>query len=111
MLKSANGFVMYRKHFHHINYKDVAAFLMLDKAFPRSMTRCINTASRLLNAICGELGVKVPAQEEMATLRKSLTALPIESVLAGGLHEFIDQFHFNLNVVDRAIYQSFFAAH
>jgi hypothetical protein len=28
--------------------------------------------------------------------------------MGGGLHEFIDVFQFNLNIVDQAIYQSFF---
>ena len=109
VLKSANGFEMYRKHFHGINYKDVAQFLIFDSAFPRSMTYCIHTAADSLHAITAELKINVPAQGEMAKLLKTLASTSIDTVLGNGLHEFIDVFQFNLNVVDQAIYRSFFA--
>ncbi len=109
VLKSANAFEMYRKHCHSIHYKEVAEFLIFDTGFPRSMARCVNTAARSLAAITKELNVKVPAQAEMATLQNTLASTSIETVLGNGLHEFIDVFQFNLNVVDQAIYRSFFA--
>jgi uncharacterized alpha-E superfamily protein len=108
VLKSANAFEMYRKHFHSINYKEVAQFLIFDRAFPRSMAYCVGAAGRSLNAITRELGVKVGAQEEMAKLQNMLANTTVETVLANGLHEFIDIFQFNLNVVDQAVYRSFF---
>ena len=109
VLKSANGFEMYRKHFHNINYKDVADFLIFEPVFPRSIAYCVSAAARSLAAITAELQVKAPAQGEMATLQRMLAATSVEKVLADGLHEFIDLFQFNLNVVDQAIYRSFFA--
>lgn len=110
VLKSANAFEMYRKHFHGINFRDVAGFLIFDPAFPRSMTHCIQSSAVSLQAITAELGVKVPAQAQMDKLQKTLASTSIDSVLGNGLHEFIDIFQFNLNVVDQAVYQSFFAA-
>lgn len=110
VLKSANAFEMYRKQRHSISYKEVADFLIFDAGFPRSMAHCVSTAARSLNAITKELNVKVPAQAEMATLQKTLASTRIEAVLSNGLHEFIDIFQFNLNVVDQAVYRSFFAA-
>jgi uncharacterized alpha-E superfamily protein len=109
VLKSANAFEMYRKHFHRINYKDVAQYLILDPHFPRSMAYCVGATSRSLQAITALLHTQVPAQAEIDKLQKSLTATPINDVLANGLHEFIDIFQFNLNIIDRAIYRSFFA--
>jgi len=109
VLKSANAFEMYRKHFHSINYKNVADFLIFDADFPRSMTHCVHTASDSLRAILQELKIKVQAEDEMAKLCKTLASTSIETVLGNGLHEFIDIFQFNLNVVDQAIYGSFFA--
>jgi len=109
VLKSANAFEMYRKHFHGINYKDVASFLIFDHAFPRSMTYCVHTASKSLDAILKELRIDAPARAEMDKLQKTLASTSIKSILDNGLHEFIDIFQFNLNVVDQAIYQSFFA--
>ena len=111
VLKSANGFEMYRKHYHHINYHDVADFLLFNPTFPRSVAYCISTAARSLHAIANELQIRAPAQAEMATLQKMLAANSVERVLAEGLHEFIDIFQFNLNVVDQSIYQSFFAGY
>ena len=109
VLKSANAFEMYRKHFHGINYKEVAAFLIFDMDFPRSMTYCVRKAVDSLNAILKELNVNAPASEEMAKLQKTLASTTVEKVLGNGLHEFIDIFQFNLNVVDQSIYDSFFA--
>ena len=110
VLKSASAFEMYRKHFHHINYKDVADFLILNPIFPRSMLFCITAASESLNAIINELDVKVDGQKEMKKLLKNLSDADIKTVLGNGLHEFIDIFQFNLNIVDQAIYRSFFAS-
>jgi uncharacterized alpha-E superfamily protein len=100
VLKSANAFEMYRKQFHRINYKDVAQFLIFDRYFPRSMLHCVNAAQKSLNAI---------TNKEMTKLCEMLISSTVTQVLDNGLHEFIDIFQFNLNVVDGAIYQSFFA--
>lgn len=109
VLKSVSGFEMYRKQFHRANYHDVAQFLILDKDFPRAIRFCVNTAARSLGYITTMLDVEVSASKEMAKLRESLDDTDIDTVLNNGLHEFIDVFQFNLNVVDEAIYQSFFA--
>ena len=110
VLKSANGFEMYRKLFHSVSYKEGAAFLIFDQNFPRSMLYCVNAAARSLRAIVRELEVSVPAQAEMTKLQETLAATSVEQVLARGLHEFIDIFQFNLNIVDRAIHRSFFTS-
>lgn len=109
VLKSANAFEMYRKHFHRVNYRDVAQFLIFDKDFPRSMLHSVDAAADSLDFITQGLKNKVPAQAEMATLRKTLSSTSVDSVLSNGMHEFIDIFQFNLNVVDQAVYRSFFA--
>jgi len=107
VLKSANAFEMYRKLFHRIHYKEVTEFLIFDREFPRSMSYCVHAAAGCLMAVsthCSELS----AQVEMRKLLKSLSSTSVDAVLAAGLHEFIDIFQFNLNIVDRAIHQSFF---
>ena len=109
VLKSANGFEMYRKHFNAISYKEVADFLIFDEVFPRSINHCVNIAAESLNAILKELKIKAPAEEEMKKLQATLASTSVDKILSEGLHEFIDIFQFNLNVVDQAIYKSFFA--
>lgn len=109
VLKSVSGFEMYRKQFHRANYRNVTQFLILDKDFPRAIHFCVNTAARSLGYITTMLKIEVTATKEMAKLRDSLDNTDIDTILNNGLHEFIDMFQFNLNVVDEALYQSFFA--
>jgi uncharacterized alpha-E superfamily protein len=109
VLKSASAFEMYRKHFHQINYRDVADFLIFNKAFPRSIAYCMRAASASLRAIGDELQLEaLQVNREMATLRAFLNTQTIQQVMETGLHEFIDQVQFNLNVVDQSIYQGYF---
>ncbi len=109
VLKSVSGFEMYRKQYHRANYKDVTRFLVLDPEFPRSMKFCIDTAANALARIIDMVGVSVAAKDEMTKLQAMLDKADLDSVLSGGLHEFIDVFQFNLNVVDESLYHSFFA--
>jgi uncharacterized alpha-E superfamily protein len=109
VLKSASGFEMYQKQFHQANYRDVTRFLVFDPDFPRSMHYCVNSAANSLSRVTKFLDVHVPAEDEMAKLLTMLQKTEFESVLAGGIHEFIDVFQFNLNVVDDSLHKSFFA--
>ena len=108
VLKSANGFEMYKKHHHSIDYKNVAHFLIFEYTFPRSMAHCVHTAAKSLNSILSSLNIEVEADTEMQKLQRSMQTTNIDMVTNNGLHEFIDVFQFNLNVVDLAISNSFF---
>jgi len=109
VLKSVSAFEMYRKQFHRVNYHDVTKFLILDTMFPRAIRHCVHQAAASMAHITSMLGLQLPAQTELATLCTMLDDTTIETILQGGLHEFIDIFQFNLNVVDKRIYESFFA--
>jgi uncharacterized alpha-E superfamily protein len=109
VLKSVSGFEMYRKQFHRANNRDVARFLILDPYFPRSVRYCIRAASFSLQRITKMLKVEVSAEEEFSILEAMLDGANIDAILKGGLHEYIDRFQFNLNVVDRSLYKSFFS--
>lgn len=109
VLQSASAFEMYQKQFHRVNYQDVAKFLIFDPNFPRAMKYCINSAAASLSTITHIINVEVAAEEEMKKLQHLLVTADLNEILAHGLHEFIDLFQFNLNVLDQSIYQSFFA--
>lgn len=109
VLKSVSGFEMYIKQFHRANYRDVTEFLILDPNFPRSIRHCVNGAAASLQSITEILDINVPAQKEMDILQKSLDDTNMETVLGNGLHEFIDVIQFNMNIVDTALYESFFS--
>lgn len=108
VLKSVNGFEMYRKQFHRASYRNVSQFLILDKYFPRSIFYCVNTANRSLHRIAGMLGIYVQTCDEMNKLEKILDNIKIDTVLENGLHEFIDTLQFNLNIIDRSLHETFF---
>jgi len=110
VLKSINAFEMYRKRYHRVNYRNATEFLIFNDQFPRSMTYCVNAAASSMRFITGHLGLDtdVPAQTEMTKLQHMLASTDITTVLANGLHEFVDVFQFNLNVVDQVTYESFF---
>jgi len=109
VLKSVSGFKMYCKQYHRANYRDVSNFLIFDPHFPRSMYFCVNVAVRSLGRIVKLLEVSVPAEREMKNLLSMLKSTDIDAVLNNGLHEFIDIFQYNLNVVDQSLFDSFFA--
>ncbi len=108
VLRSVNAFQMYRKKFHQVNYRDVTEFLVFDPYFPRSINYCVNQALASLGAIVEITAVDKGAKFEMAKLQQMLLLTSTDKILADGLHEFIDIFQFNLNIVDEAIYRSFF---
>lgn len=109
LLKSASAFEMYRKKFHRINYKDVMGFLIFDQEFPRSINYCIHFAKASMIAITGEALKEPSALKELVQLKKMILASNVESVAQNGLHEFIDTFQFNLNIVGKEMHNSFFA--
>lgn len=109
VLKSVSAFEMYRKQFHRANYRDVTRFLVFDAEFPRAIRYCIHTAAHSLARVTDMLNVTVRASEEMAKLQALLDDANIDQILKNGLHEFVDIFQLNLNVVDQVLYQSFFS--
>jgi uncharacterized alpha-E superfamily protein len=109
VLKSVNGFKMYCKQYHLANYHDVTNFLIFDLHFPRAIRHCIHVAAHSLTRVSELLNVTVTAQQEMARLQSMLDDTQVDRVLQNGLHEFIDIFQYNLNVVDESLYHCFFA--
>jgi uncharacterized alpha-E superfamily protein len=113
VLKSASAFEMYRKRFGRIAPDHVAAFLILDREFPRAMQHCVMNAEASLHAVTGSpLGTFAnPAEQRLGRVRAELSYTPIQEILSSGLHEFLDTFQLKLNQVDDAIYETFFALH
>ncbi len=110
VLKSASAFEMYRKSYQRINYKDVADFLIFNPNFPRSLNYCVSAASNSLQQIMASLesnAISMPI--EMTKLLQMVKEANVEQVLTNGLHEFIDDFQFNLNVLDQLIYNTYFS--
>ena len=89
LLRSMNGYQMYRQHVQdRINAEDVVEFLLKDNAFPRSVAYCIRAV--------GEACEGLPRPEEpsrvLAHLARMVDKLDIAALVDGDLHQFIDQF-------------------
>jgi uncharacterized alpha-E superfamily protein len=112
LLKSASASEMYRKKYSHIQPVKVAEFLTLDREFPRSIRHCLIQAEQSLRAITGShLGTYAnPAEQLLGRLRSELDYADIGSIIAFGLHEYLDAFEAKLNNVGEALFQVYFSS-
>ena len=111
LLRSASALEMYRQRHGRISPVNVVKFLVLDKEFPRAVLHCLTRANESLHAIsCTSPGsFSNLAEQRLGQLRAELAYTQAEEVIAGGLHEFIDDFQRRLNFVGDAVFESFFA--
>jgi uncharacterized alpha-E superfamily protein len=102
---------MYRKVRGRITPIAVADFLILDRCFPRSMHFCLIEAEQSLHAITGSAAgtFQNDAEQQLGRLRSEFDFVRVEDIVYEGLHEFVDRFQQRLNLVGRAIFDTFFA--
>lgn len=111
LLKSASALEMYRKKFHQISPRNIAAFLILDREFPRAIRYCVIKAGESLNAISGsDPGTfQNEAERELGKLRAELDYARIDEIIQYGLHEYLVEYiQVKLNNVGNAIFDTFF---
>jgi uncharacterized alpha-E superfamily protein len=85
--------------------------LILNAEFPRALRFCLRGAEESLHAITGTAPTtfRNQAERRLGQLRSELDYAQIADIIGRGLHEFIDSFQKNLNVVGDAIHTTFFA--
>lgn len=110
LLKSASALEMYRKHAKQISPSKVAEFLLLNREFPRSVQSCLGRAANSLHAITGSRRDDFSniTEKRLGKLLADLNYTQIDEIIAGGLHEFLDELQTRLNQVDDAIFESYF---
>jgi len=111
LLRSASALEMYRQRHGRISPVNVVNFLVLDKEFPRAVLHCLTRANDSLHSISGTVtgSFSNVAEQRLGQLRAELAYTHAEEIIAGGLHEFIDDFQQRLNCVGEAVFESFFA--
>jgi len=111
LLRSASAFEMYRQRHGRITPAHVVDFLVLDREFPRAVLYCLTEANESLHAISGSrVGSFSNRPEQMlGQLRAELAYTRAEEIIAGGLHEFVDDLQTRLNLVGASICDTFFA--
>ncbi len=111
LLKSASALEMYRRVYGRIAPVHVADYLILDRDFPRSIHFCVMKAAESLQMITGSPSgtYRNSAEQRLGLLRSQMNYVSIESIIERGLHEYIDDFQIQLNRIDGAIFEDFFA--
>ena len=109
VLKSVSGFEMYRKK----AWADLASqhrgFSGPGPRLPASIRFCIRSADESLHAITGTpMGSFVYASEQvMGLLRAELDFTPVDRIIGGGLHEYLDSLQVKMNTIDNSILNDF----
>ncbi|MEM6458432.1 MAG: alpha-E domain-containing protein [Planctomycetota bacterium] len=109
LLRSVGALEMYRQAHGVITPRNVAAFLMLDPEFPRSVTHCLLQTEGCLAHIVGPGSPRtVDVQRRLGRLRSQLEYGDIDEIIHGGMHETIDRLQQDLNDIDNAVNAAFF---
>lgn len=110
LLNSASALQMYRQGYHVTTPDNVANFLLLNRAFPRSILYCVEQAQESLHAISGTPlnAGQSEAERLLGQLQAQLSSARIEDVMTGGLHEYIDGLQLSLNDVASSLQHEFF---
>ncbi len=110
VLRSVSGFEMFRKRYHTLTIGRIIDFLVLDTRFPRAITYCVRTAAGSLAKVGGpdQASGNIALQRADALVKKLSTATT-QTVIEGGLHEFIDSMQSELNGLGVAIGDTYFA--
>lgn len=110
VLRSTCAFEMYRKQYHAITVPRVVNFLILHDRFPRALQHCIERTRNSLTRISGPVS---PLQNEALIkadrLAAELSATDADTIIEGGMHEFIDAFQCSVNEIAKAVDSTYFA--
>ncbi len=111
LLRSASAYEAYRKKHGRLEPDRVAQFLVLDREFPRAVLFCVNAVDESLHAISRtpEDGYSNRAEQRIGQLASELAYADIQTVIAEGLHEYLDALQAKLNVIGEAIFDTYFA--
>ena len=111
VLRSASAWQAFRLTYRGpITGPRVAAMLVLNERFPRSLLFCIRAMQRHYEAATAHTprAQAVHASRELAMLELDLAATDEDSLIRDGLHEFLDGFQQRLAVVDRHLTEHVF---
>jgi uncharacterized alpha-E superfamily protein len=88
----------------------VAGFLLQNRAFPRSVTLCVNDIDRTLHELRSRYALRggSTALERIDELQAELIGRSIEQILIAGLHEFLDMTQKTLGLLALDIAREFF---
>lgn len=112
LLKSASALEMYRQQHGRIEPAKVADFLLLDRRFPRSAHFCLTKAQESMRDITGSAAgtFRNHSEQRLGQICSNMDYASIDDMIARGLHESIDSFQTQLNLLGDAIQCEFFTS-
>ena len=112
VLRSTSAFEMYRKCHGRIAPDRIVDFLLFDNEFPRAIQYCLTRAREAVHAISGTpAGIfRHPVERLLGELCSEIAYARVETIIAGGLHEYLDRLQNKMNQVGDAISETFFAS-
>jgi uncharacterized alpha-E superfamily protein len=111
LLRSAAGYHAFRRlHPRGMVPAEVAAFLLNDEAFPRSVALCVDEVNRLLHELRQRHRLRGggAALEKLDDVQAALTMRPTADILRTGLHDFLDWVQLQLAAVTDTLTRDFF---
>ena len=103
---------MYRQRHGRISPDRVVEFLLLDREFPRAIRYCLVRSRQSVHAISGTPGgvFRHPVERLLGELCSELAYTRIETIIAAGLHRYLDRLQTKMNQVGSGVGETFFAA-
>jgi uncharacterized alpha-E superfamily protein len=111
LLRTAGAYQMFRQAQQQgITPRAVAAFLLLDPIFPRSVRYCLEGISKALGVIRSSAVPGPPDDLECLSglMLASWSFVRIDDLIGQGLHEAIDHFQSDLNRLHGLIHDRYF---
>jgi uncharacterized alpha-E superfamily protein len=111
VLRSASAFEMYRKKHGRLSPERIVEFLLLDREFPRAIQWCLLQVRGSVHAISGTPSAmfRTPLEHLLGEVCSTLAYAHADEIVAGGLHQYLDQLQTQMNLVGTGIHDAFFA--
>ncbi len=112
VLKSCSALESYRKVYHaRITPDSILEFLVLDRAFPRSILFAVNGAQEAMWRISGSSRGRTLVQSDrlIGKLESELSFTTIDDIYQQGLHDYFVELERDLSAVGEQIHQTYFA--
>ncbi|MBF0287000.1 MAG: alpha-E domain-containing protein [SAR324 cluster bacterium] len=111
VLKSVSALQMFQQNFRDISAENIYQFLILDKAFGRSIYYCLQRSLTFLKLISREdtrVRFSNDAEKMMGKLKSELDYADIHEIYETGIHQYLDTLQIKINQLDTILYDTFF---
>lgn len=98
-VSAEGGFRM--THGQTVRPLEIAQFLILDRRMPRSLAFCVDKIADNLRYLAADYGARSATLALAQTLIENRLSQPIEAIFDTGLHEFIQEFLYELGMIGR----------